>query len=362
MWMRAMRSHFSQFFFVFVFLEISWAVAFKTSAPIAVAGAPSNAENKSKVEEKGSEKKVRKSNFFAKTIAIFSSCKSKFVGGVKYKTLEEIAKLLAANVLLGAKKEQATLNKGPANVQFASGNDFIIYQQSKIFLAQKIIFSKGKLHISDDDYRHVLVPLLAINLIPGKKPPLKAIVIDPGHGGKDPGATNVRLGLSEKTLVLQMAQQLQVELVKKGYAVTLTRNGDTFIELRDRPLKAKNVDLFVSLHLNSATNHSAQGVEVFTLKRGKNFPGNACDPWNLIAGYSFLSALVPVTGFDNRGLKTAEFAVLKSLSVPGVLVEIGFMSNDGEAKKLADPPFQKKIVQGLVDGIEKYAANLSKKR
>ncbi|MDR0590409.1 MAG: N-acetylmuramoyl-L-alanine amidase [Puniceicoccales bacterium] len=308
-----------------------------------------------------SPKTAPQSNYVTKLVAaLFPSLKSNFAAGVKYLTLDEVAQSLQMKALPEAKKNQATLTKGRAAVRFAAGDNFITYQQSKIFLAQKIVLSGEKLHISRDDYSQVLVPLLAPHLVREKKPALRTIAIDPGHGGRDPGAVNASLGLSEKTLALQIAKLFQAELEKRGYRATLTRDGDRFIGLKDRPAAAKNADFFISLHFNSATNHLAHGAEVFTLTRAKNFPGNACDPWNLIAGYSFLSAFIAATGFENRGLKTAEFAVLKPLAVPGVLIEMGFLSHLGEAKKVADPLFQRKIMQGLVDGVEKYATNLSK--
>jgi N-acetylmuramoyl-L-alanine amidase len=265
-------------------------------------------------------------------------------------------------MVLNNGKGFAKITKGGATVQFTAGQDCIIYQTSKIYLLHGLKFGLGGILVSYDDYLKILVPLLAMNLITEKTPALKTIVLDPGHGGKDPGAINTRLNFLEKILALQIAILLKAELIKRGYAVTLTRETDSFIELKDRPAKAKNADLFVSLHLNSATNLSAQGVEVFTIRRTKNFSGNAFDPWNLIAAYSVVSAFEKMTNFSNRGIKMAEFAVLKSLLCPGILVELGFISNDAEAKKLADSAFQKKIVQGLADGIVKYGENLKKKR
>ncbi|MDR1303584.1 MAG: N-acetylmuramoyl-L-alanine amidase [Puniceicoccales bacterium] len=371
--MRALRSHLGQFFCVFLVIFWApgvlrmWAAASKNPTATAKITPPKVAQSKTvpsqteKTKAAPEAKAAPKGNCVAKLMAaLFPSLKSNFAAGIKYLTLDEIAQLLQMKAFPEAKKNQATLTKGQAVVRFAAGDNFVTYQKSKIFLAQKIVFSGGKLHISCDDYSQVLVPLLAPHLVREKKPSLRTIVIDPGHGGKDSGAVNAGLGLSEKMLVLQIAKLFQAELVKRGYRATLTRDDDTFIELKNRPAKAKNADFFISLHCNSAANHLAHGVEVFTLPRARKFPGNACDPWNLIAVYSFLSASTAATGFENRGLKTAEFAVLKSLSVPGVLIEMGFLSNLEEARKLADPLFQKKIVQGLVNGIEKYAANLIK--
>jgi N-acetylmuramoyl-L-alanine amidase len=161
---------------------------------------------------------------------------------------------------------------------------------------------------------------------------------------------------------LQIAKLLKAELLREKFSVIETRSTDTFVDLKDRPLKAKNADFFISIHGNASANKLAHGVEVFTLNRSGNAAGNGCDPWNLIAGYCILSKLAEATKFENRGLKMEKFAVLKSLTIPGILVEIGFINNDTEGKKLADPIFQKQIVQGLVDGIKNYSTNLNKKR
>jgi N-acetylmuramoyl-L-alanine amidase len=292
--------------------------------------------------------------------------------GVPYLHLSDVAKSLKCNIPLGEQNGSAKIKKGGATMQLDTGKDFVLYQGIKIYLLHPLRLgfkglprlgaSFGDILLGYDDYSTVLLPLLSIDLIPQKPPTLKTIVLDPGHGGKDSGAVNGRLNLLEKTLTLQIAQLLKVELVKRGYAVTLTRETDVFVELGDRPAKARNADLFVSLHINSAINASANGVEVYTLKRALKFPGNAFDPWNLIGAYSILSAMVKETNLTNRGVKMAEFAVLKTLQCPGILFEIGFINNDAEAKKLADTAFQAKIVRGLADGIEKYGENLKKKR
>jgi N-acetylmuramoyl-L-alanine amidase len=301
------------------------------------------------------EKQSIQYNSTKKTVGIF-------IGGKRYLTLEEVMKSLCLKTLSDTKKGQITLKKGAAKIQFSSGKDYITYQQSKIFLAHKLIFRDGNLLVSYDDYLGVLVPLLALNLIKGSTPALRTIAIDPGHGGKDPGATNPNLHIYEKDITLRIAKLLKTELLRAGFLVVETRTADHFVELKDRPLRAKGADFFISIHGNASCIKSAHGVEVFTLSRAKNYGGNSFDPWNLIAAYSLLSAFTQVTKLENRGLKMAEFSVLKSLNMPGVLVEVGFISNDGEGKKLRDPAFQKKIVEGLVEGIKKYRTNLGKRR
>jgi N-acetylmuramoyl-L-alanine amidase len=282
-------------------------------------------------------------------------------GDKPYLPLGEIAKLLQLKILIPMKNGQMTMGKGSAVIQFTQGQNFITYQKSKIFLAHKLIIRDRALCINYEDYLQVLVPLLAIKLIEGQTPALKTIAIDPGHGGKDPGAVNPRLHIFEKNINLEIAQRLKTALTQCGFLVLETRSTDVFVSLEDRPAKVNKADLFISIHSNASTDPLAHGLEIFTLKRAQAYRANAFDPWNLIAAYSILSTLSQNTCLENRGVKMAEFAVLKYLSIPGILIELGFVSNDDEAKKLMDPLFQEKIVQGLVEGIKKYNANLGKR-
>ena len=276
-----------------------------------------------------------------------------WIDQVRYLAIPEISKSLNLQVTSNTQKK-VVAKKGGATVTLLAGKDYLTYQNSNLFLRHPIKNDKGEILLSYDDYFEILVPLLALNLVEKKTTIPKTITIDPGHGGKDAGASNTRLNLKEKDVTLSVAQKLKAELIKKGYNVKLTREKDEQKELKDRPLIAKGSDLFISIHANSASSNQASGTEVYTLKRGSSFLGNAQDSWNLIAGYSILSALDTSAELINRGVKMAEFAVLKSLNCPGVLIELGFINNDTEAKKLADPQFQNKFVQGIIAGIEKY--------
>lgn len=245
--------------------------------------------------------------------------------------------------------------KQGVTIKIFPNKDTITYQQSDIFLQNSTKKQGSEILVSYADYLNILVPLLAVNLVTQKAPKVQTIILDPGHGGKDPGAENSLLHLQEKTLTLTLAQQLKTELQKKGYKVELTRDGDRFLELKERSTYSKNGQLFISIHLNSATNKQALGAEIYTLKRGQNFSGNKFDAWNLIAAYTLLSTHTEKMNLKNRGVKCSNFGVLKDLNCPGVLLEVGFVSNNDEAKKFTDAASQKNFVQGFVEGIEKYS-------
>ncbi|SDC96172.1 N-acetylmuramoyl-L-alanine amidase [Terribacillus halophilus] len=173
----------------------------------------------------------------------------------------------------------------------------------------------------------------------------KTIAIDAGHGGKDSGA--VANGVLEKNVVLPIAQKTEAKLQAQGADVIMTRSADTFIELEDRAAKANaaGADVFVSIHANASSDTSANGTEVYY------YPGSS-------SGQSLASSvqdsLVNQLGSRDRGIKSADFNVLRNTSMPAVLAEIGFVTNAAEAKKLNSSAYQDKAATGLVQGVKEY--------
>jgi N-acetylmuramoyl-L-alanine amidase len=187
----------------------------------------------------------------------------------------------------------------------------------------------------------------------------KTIVIDPGHasiqsgGGSDPGAVGPSK-LYEKDVVLDVAQKLKGFLEAKGAKVILTRTGDTKLSLKGRADVANNnnADIFVSIHTNASVNKSANGTETYFY--GKvNGQSQAREKLAKAVNKEIVAAL----GRQNRGVKEANFAVLRYTSMPSILVEIAFISNNEEEKLLADPAFRIKAAQGIANGIEIYFSN-----
>jgi len=151
---------------------------------------------------------------------------------------------------------------------------------------------------------------------------MSLIVIDPGHGGKDPGA--VANGLEEKNLNLQISRELGKRLLSKGILAQLTRGSDLDLSLEDRCKTANNwtADLFLSVHCNASPNPLAQGIETF------HHPSSPAGNRLAQAIHQELAKL----GRRDRGVKTAEFYVLKHTRMPAVLVECGFVTNPAEAE------------------------------
>jgi len=172
---------------------------------------------------------------------------------------------------------------------------------------------------------------------------LGTIVIDPGHGGKDPGAPSA-LGFREKAINLAVARELASILDQRGFHAVLTRDRDVFLELEDRAAVANrsNADLFVSIHADSSESRSRNGFTVYTA-RGAGSQSR----W---AARAIVDAMTR-TGLDSNGIREADYRVLVKTDCPAVLVEIGYLSNYWEAGRLRDPTMQRRLAQAIADGV-----------
>ena len=174
----------------------------------------------------------------------------------------------------------------------------------------------------------------------------KRIVIDAGHGGKDPGAVNN--SKHEAIAALAIAKKVGTLLKEKGYTVKYTRSTDKYLSLSER-CKISNqfdADAFISIHLNAAANKEASGIETWRY-------ANVGDTTRTLAK-EVQTELIAATGARDRGVKTSTtFYVLKHTKAPAVLVEAGFISNNEEAKLLFATKYQSKIANAIVKGIEK---------
>lgn len=174
------------------------------------------------------------------------------------------------------------------------------------------------------------------------------IAIDPGHGGKDPGA--VANGVREKDIVLSVGSRLEDKLEAAGAEVVMTRSNDTFVELRERANIANraNADSFVSIHANAVYSNSVIGQETFY------YPGSE-EGEELAAAIQ--SELIKAVGSKDRGTKDANFSVLRNTAMPASLVELGFLTNKQEAELMKTSEFQNKAATAIYKGIEKYHEN-----
>ena len=174
------------------------------------------------------------------------------------------------------------------------------------------------------------------------------VFIDPGHGGYDNGA--VQNGVLEDEINLQISQKVESKLKAKGVQVKMSRYDDTYLSLTDRTKMANNwgSDIFVSVHQNSATSSSANGIETYHYSTRQDSKELATE---------IQSDLIQSTGAVNRGVKTANYAVIKTANMSSSLVECGFISNPTEAKNLSSSSYQDKVAEGIVNGIMDYLKN-----
>lgn len=177
----------------------------------------------------------------------------------------------------------------------------------------------------------------------------KRIILDPGHGGKDPGAIGPT-GLREKVVVLDTALILKAELEKAGAIVTMTRSTDVFLELAERTAisNKSDGDAFISLHTD-AFNESTQGTTSF-YNTTVNFNG----PASKTLATAIQKNLIVSLGTYNRGVKEEAFFVNRMNELPSILVEMAFISNPKEEALLKTAAFRQKAAIGIRNGLQEY--------
>ncbi|MBE7500545.1 MAG: N-acetylmuramoyl-L-alanine amidase [Verrucomicrobiales bacterium] len=239
----------------------------------------------------------------------------------------------------------------------------------KVWLSVPVTVQAGKAYLSALDIETVLQPLLQpVRSPPGHK--VRTIMLDPGHGGKDPG--NQEGQELEKRYTLLLAQQLRVKLQAAGFQVLLTRNRDVFVGLPERAALANNskADLFLSLHFNSLgrSDGAVHGLEVFcltpnhaasthaprTATSSQRLPGHGTGAQSVLLAYQVQKAAVRRLGLVDRGVKRARFAVLRDVQMPAVLIEAGFMSSPAELKQITDAAFRARLADAIVEAVKSY--------
>lgn len=310
--------------------------------------------------------------------AVESQAGSVRYGGRSYTDLADIAARFGMRFEWAVPGDRARLASQWTELSFEGNQRSFQLNGYLVYLGYAVLKQNGQLYVADTDLEKTLQPILTPQVF-ATPPRLRRVVIDPGHGGNDPGALNTGLKLQEKSLVLDLAKRLQQALQAKGYEVILTRSSDVFVELADRAAFAnkKQADLFISLHFNSSTKASVEGIETFaftpryhpstsrsrltaTDKRG--FFGNQNDPWNVLLAFYVQRALVERTSAKDRGVKRARFTVLEQVKMPAILVEGGFVSHPREGRNTGSANYRQKIANAIVEGIEAYDRTIERIR
>jgi len=227
--------------------------------------------------------------------------------------------------------------------------------------------------------------------------PIRTIILDPGHGGKDPGGIG-KGGVKEKEIVLEVTDLLKRALEQKGYRVVLTRSVDRYLSLSDRVAvaydawNAQEGAIFLSLHANISLNPRVRGIEIYYLSDkasdasasaveiAENAGFSMDDVRHTESFYSVLNTLMREgvsrvsrvlardmqqamkVRFSEVSVKSANFYVLRFSPLPAVLCEIGYLSHPEEVKKLMDPSYQKDMVREMAQGVDVFIRRYNARR
>lgn len=270
----------------------------------------------------------------------------------------------------------------------------VIENSSKLSIRFKTEFSQLLINIKNASGSVSKVASKYKKVSPKRLDRNKVIVIDPGHGGKDPGAVGYKK-YREKIVVYQIARELKNILKARGYKVYMTRDKDKFVKLSNRTKFAnrKDADIFISIHANAIGRKNAKkvhGIECYFLNRSRSarakkvaakensadlsdmdFYGkesflNTVNSHNIVAANKLAIDLQRgMLGSLNKsyknvkdgGVREGPFWVLVGAQMPSVLVEVGFLTHPTEAKRLVNRKYQNSLAKGLANGVERYFLN-----
>ena len=291
------------------------------------------------------------------------------------------------------------LRKGNYVIRFSEGADWYLVDMKTLRFGIKSELSEEGLFLIDNNTASEVKLYFAEAVSNG--PGIQYIVLDPGHGGKDPGAVGFyenegkRQRLNEKDVVLQTAIEA-ASMLKARYPekeIILTRNDDRYLKLEERTQIANSIDLkdnesmiFISIHANASFNSTARGFEVWYLP--PEIRRDLIDPESLgdidsdvipilntmleeeytvesvMLGEKLLGALDDQVGdiSINRGPKEESWFVVRNAKMPSVLIELGFVTNPEEAALLSTPAYLKKLGKGIYNGVIDFISDYERNR
>ena len=334
-------------------------------------------------------------------------------------SVNDLAKITNSKKFINDQTEKIVFYIDNKKIKVTNDVTFILIEDSLYQLSSKVIKDKNDYFLPIDSFFNIINSLSKdfsavlssqrisfstkkITVTPNKKVDLsnekqkwefKTIVIDAGHGGKDPGAVGYR-GTKEKDIALDVAKRLEKKLSKNlNVNIVMTRDEDIFLRLSERTKIANenNGSLFISIHTNAAEDRRASGFETFLIGPNKNEAAvrvaareNAVLELEGISGQKLtnedlIKATIAQSAFaskseqfasmvqgeikkrvqsKDRGVKQAGFYVLMGASMPNVLVELGFISNPSEEKKLRSPQYRDQLATAIYRAVEQYQKTL----
>jgi len=324
------------------------------------------------------------------------------INGLPYFNVLDLNKTLKSYVSYDPVDQRLTLDIYDEVLIFRLNSSFVLVGRDNYNFFYDFIDRGGKKYLPLNFLLNTLPLILPDkvsskdNILTVSQPPDRSfhtVVLDPGHGGKDPGAIGFSKKNYEKDIVLHISKLVK-QLVEKNLnvRVLLTRDDDSFVPLQQRTAFANknNANLFISIHCNAAHNNRSEGIEVFFLSVARTDEARAVEMMensvveiyeggkDALKEYDSLALvlmdmaqaehlsessylaiklqanLVKSTGAVDRGVKQAGFYVLRGAFMPSVLVELGFISNREEERKLTDSEYQKKMAQAIYESIRGY--------
>jgi N-acetylmuramoyl-L-alanine amidase len=290
------------------------------------------------------------------------------VGNEVFVTVSSLASFYGLHARAGDRRS-VVLESPLGRIEFEGGNRRAWVNGVSVWMHLPVQRVNGEWAITQTDMNKLVDPLLRSHVHLDTRWN-GVVVLDPGHGGRDPGALSKR-GLLEKTLALDIARRVRMRLANQGYRVFMTRESDRYVPLPMRPrfARERKADLFISIHMNAAENRGAQGVETYVLT-APGYPssqskpqrkmhrtiynGNGHDGANTYLAYALQQAILQRTRGVDRGVRNARFVVLRDVTCPAALVECGFLSNVREESMLRSPHHRDNLAEGIAQGVLRY--------
>lgn len=215
----------------------------------------------------------------------------------------------------------------------------------------------GDLLISEVDMVKLIDPVLRPSYIAERRL-VRTVVIDPGHGGYNTGATGDYV--HEADFTMQLAHELQAQLTKRGYTVVLTHEQNRYMSDQQRIACANGADaaIFISLHLNCGRS-DIQGIETYTAAPdapgAQQLPAHKHDAANAALAFAVHSSLVAATGAQDGACRRAQYSLLNSIDCPAIMVLAGYATHKDEGSKLATPEYRTKLAEAITEGVSTFA-------
>ena len=255
-------------------------------------------------------------------------------------------------------------------VEFLVGQQDVWMNKIKFVFSFPVKRSGNRYLVHRIDLVKLLDPVMRPHNITRTPTRIDTIIIDPGHGGHDPGTSSPHGNGREKDHTLALAHKLSTQLRKRGFKVGLTRSGDKFLSLQQRVDYANKYPnaIFISLHFNSGGGGRAHGIETFTLSpkgvahygRGlkdsdfREKPGNNNDSANIALATAIHSTVIKNTGRRDRGIRRARYSVITGVKHPAILLEGGFLSHRTEGSLIQRADYQDRLAFSIAEAVVKY--------